>query len=150
MSNSKTGRKRFGLYPDHFRILSGYPIFTNSVYTLFTTMCVVVAMNLLYLLSKCGLISCDYILHYYVCGCKLVCEVVNYYHSLQLLVLLSFVLFSCTHVRFVGWLRIIGSVCFHFAFRRPFVFDTYPFGLVRFWYPISPYLFPCSAIMFSI
>ena len=99
MSNSEMGWKLFGLYPDHFcnfRILSGYPIFTNSVYTLFTTMCVVVAMNLLYLLSKYGLMSCDYILYYYVCGCKLVCEVVNYYHGLQLLVLLSFV--YCFHV----------------------------------------------------
>ena len=49
MSNSETGQK--GLYPDRFCILSGYPIFINSVYSVFTTMCVVVAMNLLYLLS---------------------------------------------------------------------------------------------------
>ena len=71
----KTGRKRFGLYPDHFRIsriLSEYLIFTNSVYTVFTTMYVVVTMNLLYLLSKCEFMSCDCILHYYVCSCKLV------------------------------------------------------------------------------
>ena len=75
------------------RILSGYPNFTNSVYIIFTTMCVAMTMNFLNLLSECGVMSCDYILHYYVCGCELVCEVVNYYHSLQLLVLLSFVYF---------------------------------------------------------
>ena len=74
MSNSKTERKRFGLYPDRFHIshvLSGYPVFTNSVYTVFTTMCVAMTMNLLNLLSECKLMSCDYILHYYVCGCEL-------------------------------------------------------------------------------
>ena len=60
------------------RILWGYPIFTNSVYTVFTTMCVATAMNLLNFLSKCGLVSCDYILRYYVCGCELDYEVVNY------------------------------------------------------------------------
>ena len=53
------------------RILSGYPVFTNSVYTVFTTMCVAMTMNLLNLLSECKLMSCDYILHYYVCGCEL-------------------------------------------------------------------------------
>ena len=52
MSNSETGQK--GLYPDRFCILSGYPVFINSVYSVFTTMCLVVAMNLLYLLSKRG------------------------------------------------------------------------------------------------
>ena len=81
MSNSEMGRKLFGLYPDHFcnfRILSGYPIFTNSVYSVFTTMCVATAMNLLNFLSECGLVSCDYILRYYVCGCELDYEVVNY------------------------------------------------------------------------
>ena len=76
-----------------FRILSGHPVFTNSVYTVFTTMCAAMTMNFLNLRSECGVISCNYILHYYVCGCELVCEVVNYYHSLQLLVLLSFVYF---------------------------------------------------------
>ena len=126
MSNLKTERKRFDLYPDRFRIsriLSGYSVFTNLVYTVFTTMCVAMAMNLLNLLSEYGLVSCDYKLHYYVCGCKLVCEVVNYYHSLQLLVLLSFV--YCFHVLMSGllddWIS-YGSVCFCFAFRRPFVF----------------------------
>ena len=69
------------LVSNHFyisRILSGYPIFTNSVYSVFTTMCVATAMNLLNFLSKCGLVSCDYILCYYVCGCELDYEVVNY------------------------------------------------------------------------
>ena len=39
MSNSKTGRKRFSLYPDRFRIFhiwSRYPVFTNSGYTIFS------------------------------------------------------------------------------------------------------------------
>ena len=76
MSNSETGQK--GLYPDRFCILSGYPIFINSVYSVFTTMCVATAMNLLNFLSECGLVSCDYILRYYVCGCELDYEVVNY------------------------------------------------------------------------
>ena len=49
-------------------------------YTVFT--CAAMTMNFLNLLSECGVISCDYILHYYVCGYELVCEVVNYYHSL--------------------------------------------------------------------
>ena len=98
MSNSEMGRKLFGLYPDHFcnfRILSGYPIFTNSVYTLFTTMCVVVTMNLLNPLSKYGL----------VCSYELVCEVVNYYRSLQLLVYyhLSIVfMYSCRVCWMIG------------------------------------------------
>ena len=38
MWNSKTGRKRFALYPDRFRISriwSGYPVFTNSKYPVF-------------------------------------------------------------------------------------------------------------------
>ena len=81
----KTGRKRFGLYPDHFRIsriLSRYPVFTNLVYTVFTTMCLAMAINLLNLLSECKFVSCDYILHYYMCGYELVCEVVNYYHNI--------------------------------------------------------------------
>ena len=41
-------------------------------------MCVVVTMNLLNPLSEYGLVSCDYILYYYVCSYELVCEVVNY------------------------------------------------------------------------
>ena len=85
MTNTEMVRKQFGLYSSRFcisHILSEYPVFTNSVYTVFTTMCVAMTMNLLNLLSKCRLMSCDYILHYYVCGCELVCEVVNYYHSL--------------------------------------------------------------------
>ena len=66
MSNSKMGRKQSGFYSDHFcisRILSGYPVFANSVYIVFTTVCVAIAMSLLNLLSECGLLSCDYILH---------------------------------------------------------------------------------------
>lgn len=47
-----------------------------------------VAMNLLNLLYECGLVSYNCILHYYVYGYELVCEIVNYYHGLQLLVLL--------------------------------------------------------------
>jgi len=38
MANSKTGRKRFALYPDRFRISriwSGYPVFTNPKYPVF-------------------------------------------------------------------------------------------------------------------
>jgi len=153
MSNMKTGRKRFGLYSNRFcisRILSGYRGFTNSVYTVFTTMCVAMAMNFLNLLSECWLVSCDYKLHYYVCGCELVCELVNYYHSLQLFVLLSFV--YCFHVLMSGllddWVS-YGSVCFRFDFRRPFVFNIYPFELVRFRYPVSPYSFLCSTTPFS-
>ena len=95
-------------------------------------MCVFVAMNLLYLLSKCGLISCDYILHYYVCGCKLVWEVVNYYDGLQLLVLLSFV--YCSQVLMSGLLlddwvhtgRCISILIFHSSIHIHFelvVFD---------------------------
>ena len=136
MSNLKTERKRFDLYPDRFRIsriLSGYSVFTNLVYTVFTTMCVAMAMNFLNLLSECGLVSCDYKLHYYVCGCELVCEVVNYYHSLQLFVLLSFV--YCFYVLMSGlldyWVS-YGSVVSVLTFRRPFVFDTYLFELFRF------------------
>ena len=95
--------------------------------------------------------SYDYILHYYGCGCELVCEDVNYYHSLQLLVLLSFVYYF--HVLMFGlldnWVS-YGSVCFRFAFRRPFVFDTYPFELVRFRYPVIPCSFSCSSFPFSI
>jgi len=97
MSNSRTGRKWFGLYPDCFRIsriLSGYPVFANSVYIVFTTVCVAIAMSLLNLPSECGIVSCDYV-HYYAGGCELVFEVVNDYHGLQLLVLLSFVMYSC-------------------------------------------------------
>ena len=89
-----------------FRILSGHPVFTNSVYTVFTTMCAAMTMNFLNLRSECGVISCNYILHYYVCDCELVCEVVNYYHSLQLLVLLSFVYFfmySCPVCWIIGY-----------------------------------------------
>jgi len=54
MSNLKVERKLFGLYPDRFHIfhiLSGYSIFTNLVYTNFTTMCVGVVMDLLNILS---------------------------------------------------------------------------------------------------
>ena len=54
MSNSKTGRKRFGLYSDHFLYFPffiGISYFTNSVYTVFTTMCVAMTMNLLNFLS---------------------------------------------------------------------------------------------------
>jgi len=50
----KVERKQFGLYPDRFHIfhiLSGYSIFTNLVYTNFTTMCVGVVMDLLNILS---------------------------------------------------------------------------------------------------
>ena len=74
MLNLKTGWKRFGSYPDRFcisHILTRYPVFTNLVYTIFTTMCLAMAINLLNLLSECKLMSCDYILHYYVCGCEL-------------------------------------------------------------------------------
>ena len=76
------------LIPDRFLILSGYPVFTNSVYTIFIIMYMSVAMNLLNLLYECGLVSYNCILHYYVYGYELVCEIVNYYHGLQLLVLL--------------------------------------------------------------
>ena len=64
------------VFSDKFGIgtKSGYPVFTNSVYTIFITMCVAVAMNLLNLLYECGLVSCYYILHYYVSGCELVCK----------------------------------------------------------------------------
>ena len=75
------------------------------------------AVNLLNLLSECGLLSCDYILHYYVCSCELFCEVVNYYHNLQLLVLLSLV--YCFYVLMSGLLddwASYGSVCFRFDF----------------------------------
>ena len=75
----------------------------------------------------------------------------NYYDGLQLLVLLSFVYYL--HVLMSGlldnWLS-YGSVCFRFAFRRPFVFDTYPFELVHFRYPVSLYSFLCSTILFLI
>ena len=79
------------------------------------------------------------------------CVVVNYYHSLQLLVLLSFV--YCFHVPMSGlfddWVS-YESVCFRFDFRRPFVFNTYPFELVCFRYFVSPYSFLCSTTPFSI
>ena len=104
-------------------------------------MCVVVTMNLLNPLSKYGL----------VCSYELVCEVVNYYHDLQLLVLLSFV--YCFHILMSGFflsLGIYGSVVSVLAFRRPFVFDTYLFELFCFRYPVSPYSFSCSTIPFSI
>ena len=58
-----------------------------------------------------------YELQLYVYGWKLVCEVVNYYHGLQLLVLLSFV--YCFHVLMSGLLDdwvIYGSVYFRFDF----------------------------------
>ena len=108
-------------------------------------------MNLLNLLSECGLLSCDYILHYYVCSCELFCEVVNYYHNLQLLCYyhLSIVfMYSCQ----VSWMigHHMGRCVSVLTFRRPFVFDIYPFELVRFRYLLSPYLFSCLTIPFSI
>ena len=91
--------------------------------------------------------SYDYILHYYVCGCELICEVVNYYRSLQLLVYyhLSIVfMYSCP----VCWIiEDLMGWCVPFR-RRPFIFNA--FELVRFRYPVSPYSFPCSTIKFSI
>ena len=93
----------------------------------------VVAMNLLNILSEYGLVSCDCIVYYYMCRCELVCEVVNYYYGLQLLVLLSFV--YCFYVLMSGlldyWVS-YGSVVSVLTFRRPFVFDTYLFELFRF------------------
>jgi len=101
-----------------------------------------VAMNLLNLLSECMFVSCDYILHYYVCGYEFVREVVNYYNTI------TRSMSSCTNIRF-DWVS-YESVCFCFVFRRLFVFDTYSFELVRFRYPVSLYLFSCSTILFSI
>ena len=97
-------------------------------------MCVVVTMNLLNPLSEYGLVSCDYILYYYVCSYELVCEVVNYYHGLQLLVLLSFV--YCFHILMSGffyhwvstgrlfpfWLSVDRSFLTH-IYSNCFVFD---------------------------
>ena len=64
--------------------------------------------------------SYDYILHYYVCGCELVCEVVNYYCSLQLLVYyhLSIVfMYSCP----VCWIiEDLMGWCVPFAVDRSF------------------------------
>ena len=50
----------------HLPYFIGIPIFTNSIYIVFTIMCVAMAINLLNLLSECGVVSSDYILHYYV------------------------------------------------------------------------------------
>ena len=55
----------------HLPYFIGIPIFTNLIYIVFTIMCVAMAINLLNILSKCGFVRYDYILHYYVCGCDL-------------------------------------------------------------------------------
>ena len=140
MSNSKIRRKRFGLYP----IVFVFSVFYRHIpFYVFTTMCMAVAMNLLNLLSEYGL--------YYVCGCELVCEVVNYYHGLQLLMLLSFI--YCFHVLISDllddWVS-YGSVCFRFNFPYTVFFNIYPFELVRFRFPVSSFSFSCSTIPFSI
>ena len=80
-------------------------------------MCVVVAMNLLNILSEYGLVSCDCILYYYMCRCELVCEVVNYYYGFTITrVIIICLLFLCTHVGFVGLLGIVRVGCFRFDF----------------------------------
>jgi len=100
-----------------FLIFIGISRFTNSIYTNFTTMYVVVVINLLYILSVGLWVATIYIALLCVCGCKLVCEVLNYYHDLQLLVLVLFV--YCFYVLMSGllddWVP-YGSVYFHFDF----------------------------------
>ena len=65
--------------------------------------------------------------------CEFVCEAVNYYHGLQLLMLLSFI--YCFHVLISDLLDdwvLYGSVCFYFNFPYTVFFNIYPFRIGSF------------------
>ena len=80
------------------------------------------------------------------------CEVVNYYNVYKYLC--YYYLSMCSHVRISTlsdvWVRSYRVGVSVLSFRRPFVFDTFPFELVRFRYTVSPYSYSCSTCSFFI
>jgi len=98
ISNSITGQKRFGLYLDRFhisRILWGYTIFTNSLYTIFAGNVKKpshVRSQIELRHPSTSVYETIFFLHYYVCGCG--CEFVKASISKCGLVSCNYVLYT--------------------------------------------------------
>ena len=131
------GAEMVWLVSRSFSYFPGYPIFINSVCTVFITMCVAMAMNLLNHLSVDLWVATIY----YTTKCMtvnlfvklwIIIMVYNYlcYYHLSIIFI-----YSCRVCWMIGYRT--GQCASVLTFRRLFAFDTYPFELVHFLYPVS-------------
>ena len=107
------GAEMVWLVSRSFSYFPGYPIFINSVCTVFITMCVAMAMNLLNHLSVDLWVATIY----YTTKCMTVNLFVKLWIIIMIYnyrVIITCLLFSFTHVRFVGWLGMVRVGVFPF------------------------------------
>ena len=144
------GAEMVWLVSRSFSYFPGYPIFINSVCTIFITMCVVMAMNLLNHLSVDLWVATIY----YTTKCMTVNLFVKLWIIIMIYNYLCYYHLSIIFIYSCGVCWITGyhtdRYIFILIFCRPFIFYIYPFELVRFRYPVSLYLFSCSIIPFLI